>query len=296
MQVEYLHAIAIKEFDRISKAKTKRQLRRDLKTLNDELIGDIIPLRIDSEMSVSTLYALETIFYLRLQLAEVGWEDKEPIYYHLCRDRYEKISKVLMDKYAKANSLNEKIEILERLESVGLELNSVLFVFAREEAAKLEETPGLTEFQRLRLYWINHRDEAQNISATVRNLLPQAKDSFDIATLAVIQEYGPYEDREVIFDCIVEKFNIAISLNYTSELGRLLTIVAYWNINPVMRKKIKELAQKAQFLIPNSLQEQSVDTMTSLLIEFSVNAIAAEVYTQIDNITGRYELLEEVPS
>ena len=280
MRVEYLHALAMQEFDRISREKTKRKLRSDMKTLNDELIGDIIPLKIDSGMSVSTLYALETIFYLRLQLAEVGWEDKEPIYYHLCRDRYEQIARVLMEKYANANSFDEKIEILERLESVGLELNSDLFVFAREEAAKFEDSSNITEFQRLRLYWINHRDEAQNISATIRNLLPKAKDSFDIATLAVVQEYGSYEDREAIFDRVCEIFRNALSLNDTAELGRLLAIIAYWNINPTMRENIKRLI--------SLLGTQPSEIIP--LPERRVNAIAAEVYTKIDKITGKYEI------
>jgi len=80
MQVEYLQGIIFTEFKRVHRASVKRKLARELKMLNDDLINDIIPLKIDSGMSVSTLHALETIFYLRLQLAQVVCEDNESIY------------------------------------------------------------------------------------------------------------------------------------------------------------------------------------------------------------------------
>lgn len=41
-----------------------------LQMKHDEYVSDIIDIEISSRMSVSTLYALETIFYLRLQLEQ----------------------------------------------------------------------------------------------------------------------------------------------------------------------------------------------------------------------------------
>ncbi|MCM1142249.1 MAG: hypothetical protein NC453_27070, partial [Muribaculum sp.] len=80
--------------------------------LNDNIIGDIIPIKVDATMSVATLYAIETIFYLRLQLAQVAWDDNTPAFESLCRARFEQIANALEEKYPKAATLNEKIEIL----------------------------------------------------------------------------------------------------------------------------------------------------------------------------------------
>jgi len=78
MRVEYLQVLAASEFENKRRLKVNRKLSKDLKTLNDDLIGDIIDIKIDSDMFVSTLYALETIFLLRLQLARVSWAKDEP--------------------------------------------------------------------------------------------------------------------------------------------------------------------------------------------------------------------------
>ena len=95
MQVEYLQGQIYTEFAKQDKLSANRKLAKGLKTLNDELIGDIIPLKIDSDMSVSTLYALETIFYLRLQLAQVEGAENEHIYELLCKNRFDQIAKAL---------------------------------------------------------------------------------------------------------------------------------------------------------------------------------------------------------
>ena len=52
----------------------------------DEYIKDMVDIKIHSKMSVSTLYALETIFYLRLQLAQVSWDANEILYEDKCID------------------------------------------------------------------------------------------------------------------------------------------------------------------------------------------------------------------
>lgn len=68
MKVEYLRALSISEFKKQRLLKADRMLAKDLKTLNDEIIGDFIDTNIDVDMPLSTLRALESIFYLRLQL------------------------------------------------------------------------------------------------------------------------------------------------------------------------------------------------------------------------------------
>lgn len=76
MMVEYLRSQIILEFAKQDRIRTQRKLARGLKTLNDNIIGDIISLKIiEDTMSVSTLFALETIFYLRLQLAQISDDD-----------------------------------------------------------------------------------------------------------------------------------------------------------------------------------------------------------------------------
>jgi len=59
MQVEYLQALTASEFKKQRQLKAKRKLNRNQKTLNEDLIGDIIDIKIDTAMSVSTLYALK---------------------------------------------------------------------------------------------------------------------------------------------------------------------------------------------------------------------------------------------
>lgn len=79
--------------------------------INDDIIGDIIPLKIDACMSVATLSALEASFYLRLQLAQVS--DYENVSFY--EDRFGNIAMPLFKKYTVIKTLNEKIEILEHL-------------------------------------------------------------------------------------------------------------------------------------------------------------------------------------
>jgi hypothetical protein len=278
MQVEYLQTLVSSEFEKERKSAAKRKLIRDLKTLNDDIIGDIIPIEIDADMSVATLHALETIFYLRLQLSQVGWDEKESIYNGLCRDRFEQLAKALRKKYSTTSSINEKIEILERLASIGMTIDSGDFSFALDEAENLKELPNLTYAQKLRLNWLPDINP-ENESAIVAKLLPEANTSFEVATLALIFDFITAEERKAVLDRYFDLLDAALISGNVAELGKLLTLAAYWNIDPTVRHRLTEAVPKAQ----------TEDGLT--LPERLVNPIAAEIYTRIDNITGKYDVV-----
>lgn len=255
---------------------------KDIKyIINDNLIGNILPLKIDSDMSISTLFALETIFYLRLQLAQVSGAKDEPVHEDLCRNRFEQIAKALAKKYTKIESLNEKIEILERLSVIGGEIHSHHEDFAIEEAYKLKDLPDLTYAQKLRLDWIPNIN-SENESEIVAKLLPDANTAFEIATLALISNFITAEEREAVLNLYFNLFDKALSANDTTELGNLLTLAAYWNSNPTLRPLLTAAANKAASIEVLSLPEKRV------------NLIAAEIYRQIDTITGKYEDFTEI--
>jgi len=265
MKVEYLQTLTALEFTKQRRLTAKRKLNRDLKTLNDNIIGDIIDIKIDADMPVSTLYALETIFYLRLQLAQVSWAENEPIYESLCRDRFEQLAKALTKKYKAARSLNEKIEILERIEVISLTLHGDHSRFALEEASSLEDLPDLTYAQKLRQKWLPALTPEDD-SKIVAELLPQTNSSFEMATLALITDFCTDEERAAVFDRYLEMFNAAIASSNTAELGNLLALSAYWNSNPNVRQRLADVANKAA----------SIETLS--LPEKRVNPIAAEIY------------------
>lgn len=276
IQVEYLQALAASEFEKERKSAAKRKLARDLEMLNDDIIGDIIPIEIDADMSVSTLHALETIFYQRLQLAQVGWEEKEPVYNGLCRDRFEQIAKALRKKFETAFSISEKIEILERLVSIGLTIDSSDFGFAIDEAEKLNEMPNLIYAQKLLLDWLPDINPEKE-SEIVASLLPEANTSFEMATLALISDFITAEEREAVIDRYFDLFDATLTAGNVTELGKLLTLAADWNIDPTIRHRLTEATAKVQSMYGLSLPERRV------------NLIAAQIYTRIDNITGKYE-------
>ncbi|MCM1296091.1 MAG: hypothetical protein NC311_11165 [Muribaculaceae bacterium] len=238
---------------------------------------------------MATLYALETIFYLRHQLAQAAWEDNEPIYEELCNERLGQIAKALTSKYRTVESLCEKIEILERLTVIGQIIRSNDFYFALEEAYALKELPELTYAQKLRLDWIpniNSEDDSQIVADLLPTISPSRVDEsvFDLETLTLISDSVTPSEREAIFNRFTELVKVAIVSKDTEAISGLLALAAYWNIDPNLRKKIKELTN--QFLIPNS----------SLLIDLSLpilrlNPIAAEIYSRIDTITGKYDIL-----
>lgn len=284
MMVEYLRSQIISEFARQDRLRTQRKLATGLKSLNDEIIGDIIPLKIDSKMSVSTLFALETIFYLRLQLAQIFDDKNTSVYESLCIDRFEKIANALAGKYPSAETLNEKIEILERLSIIGSLIHSTHEDFAIEEAACLKELPDLTYSQQMRLDWIPSIT-AENESVIVAKLLPDANTAFEMGTLALITDYVSDQEREAILNRYFDLLDTAIAAGDTAEIGKLLALSADWNSNPYFRQRIKE--QTAKLFTHKS----------SLLIDIPhpqrrVNNIVAEVYTQIDHLSGNYDNLD----
>lgn len=284
MAVEYLRSQIITEFAKQKRLKNKQKLSRGLKSLNDNIIGDIIPLKIDDTMSVSTLFALETIFYLRLALAQISDVDNSSTYELLCQDRFEQIANALKRKYPKAATLNEKIEILERLSVIGGEIHSHHEDFAIEEADKLLNSPSLvvragerlTYAQKLRLSWIPSIT-SENKSEIVAKLLPEANTAFEMATLALISDYITAEEREAVLNRYFYLLDTALSTNNTAELGNLLALAAYWNSDPILRPRITEAANKVAPIKGLSLPEKQV------------NKIAATIYSQIDEITGKYD-------
>lgn len=263
----------------------REQMQLDSKALNDELIGDFVNVEINADMPVSTLYALEVIFYLRLQLAQVGWEDDEPIYEALCRNRFEQLLQALTKKYATASSVSEKIEILNRLEVISLTLNlghNDLVLFERQE---MLESESLTYTQRYRL---EHLLDfySDTIEDDIDRLLSEAKTSFDISILFDIDSLGTDEQYSVVMDLYKSMFSKAIAERNTGEIANLLAAAAYCNINPGRRQEIKE--------ITSSLAALPSDIIP--LPERCVNEIAATVYVQIDKITGKYDFVEEIPA
>lgn len=249
----------------------------------DEYINDMIDIKINSKMSVSTLYALETIFYLRLQLAQVSWDANEPLYEDICLDRFEQISKALTEKYRNIQSINEKIEILERFEAINLDINNNHSLFALEEASIIEDEPNLTYAQGLRLEWlpgINSEDD----SKIVAELLSQTTDSFDMGTIALIIDFITDDERNAVIDRYIAMFDAAVTSDDTTELGNLLALAAYWNSNPCVRQRLFEIVDKATLVEGIPLPEQRI------------NAIAAKIYSKIDSITGKYELWDDIPA
>lgn len=259
------------------------QSAKNLYKIKDDIIGDIIPLRIDAGMSVSTLFALETIFFLRLQLAQVSWDEEEPYYESLCRDRFEQIAAALSPKYATAETLNERIRILERLSAIGTllqtsRLRSLHLDFALKEAEKLKETPTLTFAQKLRLDRILDifPEEESQIMAY---LLPQTQSAFEMAALAQISDFCTGEERSAILNRYFELYDAALQSENVEELTRLLTLAPYWNSDPTIRPLLSDAPNRT-----SSIKEFSLPVRR-------LNPIAAEIYRRIDSITGNFNIL-----
>lgn len=247
----------------------------------DEYIGDIIDIEISSRMSVSTLYALETIFYLRLQLAQLSLEKNGPMIEALCRKRLEQLAEAHMEKYATADSINRKIEILERIEVIALILMGGHSDFALEKGSIMEDLPDQTYAQKLRLKWLP-AITPEDDSKIVAELLPQTGSSFEMATLALISDFCTDEERAAIFGHYLKMFDVALLANDTAELGNLLALAACWNNSPSMRPTLTEAANKVAL----------IDSLT--LPEKRVNQIAAEIYAQINTLTGKYRFIDSL--
>ncbi len=227
-------------------------------------------------MSVPTLCALETIFYLRFQLEQALSEKKDTMIEALCRNRLEQLAEVLMEKYTTADSINRKIEILERIEVITLILTGRHSNFALEKASIMEDLPNLTYVQKLRLKWLPNLT-LEDYSKIVAELLPRTCSSFEMGTLALISDFCTDEERAAIFDRYIEKFDAALSANGIAELGNLLSLAAYWNNTPSMRPRLTEAANKAASIEGLSLPEKRV------------NHIAAEIYIKINILSGKSE-------
>ena len=278
MQVKYLCALAYSEIYREHRTEEKRKLNKALKCLKDDLIGDIISVNIDAEMSVSTLYALETIFFLRLQLAQLVGESSEPVYESLCRVRYEQISKALTKKYRSAVTVNEKIEILERLEAIEMFVNKEHSRLALGEASIIEDEPNLTYAQKLRLEWLPNINIEEDDSKMVAELLSQRTGSFEMSTIGQIIDFITDDERNAVIDRYIAMIDAAVASNDTAELGNLLALAVNWNSNPDVRFRLTEIPDKIASIEGISLPEKRV------------NQIAAKIYAQIDTITGKYDM------
>ncbi len=97
-----------------------------------------------------------------------------------------------------------------------------------------------------------------------------------------ISDFCTEKERAAIFDRYIEMFDAARSANDTAELGNLLALAAYWNNAPSMRPTLTEAANKAASIESLSLPEKRV------------NQIAAEIYTKIDSLTGKYDELDSL--
>jgi len=234
-------------------------------------------------MSVSALYALETIFYLRLQLEQALSEEKDTMIEVLCRKRFEQLAKVFVEKYGITDSVNSKVEILERVEVITLILIGRHCYFALEDVSMIEDEPSLTYAQRLRLKWLPALT-SEDYSKIVAELFSQTDSSFEMATLALISYFCTDKEHVTIFDRYLEIFDAALYDNNTAELGNLLALAAYWNNSPSIRSRLTEIDNKV------------VPIKVLFFPEKRVNHIAVEIYVQLDILTGKYSYVEEIPA
>ena len=138
--------------------------------------------------------------------------------------------------------------------------------------------PYLTYPQKLRLDWLPNIN-SENKSQIVANLLPQTTSSFEMATLALISDFITANEREAVLNRFFELFDAALSSENIAELGRLLSLAAYWNSDPTIRPRLTEAATRAQAIGGLSLPV------------CRVNLLAAEIYSLMDTITGKYDYI-----
>ena len=317
MYVEYLSELTKKEFARINDAAAERQLRRQLKSLNEEIIPDLLNIRISSTMSVPTLRALNAIFTLRSWLSGASHDINDPIYANLQVQRMWQISKALKTKYHRAKTLTDKIEILSFIDTLEEDLTCKNSDFALAEATKLlTKYPGktsgrlsgksgksdhdLTPFQRLRLQLITRpqgidfSDIATSLLNSIPNssfLIPNLEEAvFDLGTLTLIEHRVSPSLREAIFNRFTHLLEASIKVNNTAEISNLLTLFPYWNSNPTHRSLIKDLSQKSENVLKEEKKITNLDSVPSeARIISRLNPIAAEIYSNMDAITGKYE-------
>ncbi|MCM1451602.1 MAG: hypothetical protein NC102_05050 [Clostridium sp.] len=251
-------------------------------TIKDYIIGDFIELEIGENMSLPTLYALEAIFYLRLQLAQVGWEECEPILNELCRDRFERISMILSNRYELVESLDEKICVLNHLKNIATTLGNVDCGFVIDNHRELVNSQNLTLSQKYRLD--NLLDSgSDNIREDIDCLLLEAHTAFDMSILFDIDSLGTCKQYGAVMDLYESLFYKALAESNISEIANLLAVVAFCNSDPDRRQKIKKLTDK--LITCKSL------TVNLPLPVVRLNSIAGKVYSRIDKITNKYENL-----
>lgn len=106
-----------------------------------------------------------------------------------------------------------------------------------------------------------------------------------MATHALLTDFLTDSEREAIPDRYFTLLDAALASGNTSEVANLLTLSAYWNSNPFLRPHLTEAANNTK----------SINGHLSVP-EKRVNAIAAEIYTQIDRITGKCDKLDSIPA
>ena len=295
MFVEYLSELTKKEFVRINDAADERMLKRQLKDLNEEIIPDFLNIRISSAMSVPTLRALDAIYALRSWLSGESHDINDPAYSNLHLKRMWQILKVLKTKYRQTKTLANKIEILSFIDTLEEDLTCKNSDFVIEEATKMAHKYGsnLTQFQRLRLQLIFAFEEIDYDNA-VRELLPHANTAFELGSLTLIEHRVSPSLREAIFSRFTLLVENSIQTNDTIEISNLLTLFPFWNENPAHRQKIKELTtnleEKFAGTTARSCSVEGQRPLMSIALPVKrLNAIAAEIYSRLDTLTGKYE-------
>ena len=275
--------------------KVTPKLKNILEKANEEIIPDILPIKITSKMSVPTLRALEAIYTLRSWLASESHDINDPVYANLQVQRMWQISKALKAKYRQTKTLANRIEILSFIDTLEEDLTCKNSDFAVAEATKLAHKYGsnLTPFQSLRFQFIFASEEIYNDNA-VMELLPYANTAFELGSLTLIEHRVSPSLREAIFNRFTLLLETSIKANNTAEISNLLALFPYWNENPTHRQKIKELTTNLEEKFAGttarsgSVQGQRPCADFSLPV-LRVNAIAAEIYSRLDTLTGKYE-------
>lgn len=246
----------------------------DASMSDDDFIANIDA--VSEELTISTLFALEVIYSLRLQLANVSLNKDKAINELLCRDRLSQLLKIFKKKYATSKSINEKIEILERMEIISLNLYGEHSFFALEEASLIEDEVYLTNNQKLRLDWISAISLSEG-SNLVTEILSKDNGSFEMGILAQVMDYFDRQERTLVINRYFELLDNAISAQVNMEIGKLLVIAAPWNKNPYMRSVMKKINDRTALITGLSVPEKCV------------NPIAADIYVRMESIMRRYD-------
>lgn len=248
----------------------------------DYIIGDFIGMEIGEGMTLPALYALEAIFYLRLQLAQAGKAEDESVFEELCYHRFEQIAKILTKKFKVTESLDDKIAILNHLQNLSVALGSGHSAFVIDQRRDLIGCSNLTFAQKYRLdnlLGFNYDHIKENIDC----LLKQARSAFDVAILFDVDSMGTASQYAAAMNLYEAMFCKAVDQGNVSEIAHLLAVAAYCNSDPNRRQKIKELTAK--------LTAKSSIAVNLPLPVLRVNSIAAQVYSRIGHITGKYDIL-----